>query len=239
MSEVDPSGLGHGMAMTTHTDREYENDLKLLRERLLLMAGRVEGMIADAVRALIERNAVIAQRTIEADHKVNRAEMEIDELCMLILVKRQPMASDLRFVTHSLKMVTDLERIGDLAVNICERAMDLCRFPPSESSGDISRMASAVQSMTRDAIEAFVQRCSEEAENVMLRDDEVDELYHHVFRDILAGMLRDPSVVERGIHLQSVAKFLERIGDHATNLAEQVIFMVRAEDVRHTGKLDG
>lgn len=239
MSEADPSGLGHGMATTTHTDREYENDLKLLRERLLLMAGRVEGMIADAVRALIERDAVLAQRTIEADHKVNRAEMEIDELCLLILVKRQPMASDLRFVTHSLKMVTDLERIGDLAVNICERAIDLHRLPPLASSEDISRMASAVQSMIRDAIDAFVQGNSDEAGNVMLRDDEVDELYHRVFRDILAGMLRDPSVVERGIHLQSVAKFLERIGDHATNLAEQVIFMVRARDVRHTGKLDG
>lgn len=239
MSEVDPRGLGHGMATTTHTDREYENDLKRLRERLLLMAGRVEVMIADAVRAMIEHDAALASRTIEADHKVNRAEMEIDELCLLILVKRQPMASDLRFVTHSLKMVTDLERIGDLAVNICERAIDLCRFPPSGSSEDISRMASAVQSMIRDAIEAFVHGDSDAAEDVMLRDDEVDELYHRVFRDILAGMLRDPSLVERGIHLQSVAKFLERIGDHATNLAEQVIFMVRAKDVRHTGKLGG
>lgn len=236
--EAAPQGLGHGMAIT-HTDRDYENDLKLLREKLLLMAGRVEVMIADAVRALIERDAALARRTIETDHKVNRAEMEIDELCLLILVKRQPMASDLRFVTHSLKMVTDLERIGDLAVNICERGIDLCGFPPSESGEDISRMASAVQSMIRDAIDAFVQGSSEEAEQVMLRDDEVDELYHRVFREILARMLREPSFVECGIHLQSVAKFLERIGDHATNLAEQVIFMVRAKDVRHTGKLDG
>jgi len=227
-----------GMAMI-HTDRDYENDLKLLRERLLLMAGRVEVMIADAVRALIERDVVLARRTIETDHKVNRAEMEVDELCLLILVKRQPMASDLRFVTHSLKMVTDLERIGDLAVNICERAIDLSRSPATGSNGDLSRMAAVVQSMVRDAIEAFVRGDSDKAEQVMLRDDEVDELYHQIFRDILASMLREPSLIESGIHLQSVAKFLERIGDHSTNLAEQVIFMVRAKDVRHTGKLDG
>jgi phosphate transport system protein len=135
-------------------------------------------------------------------------------------------------------MVTDLERFGDLAVNICERAVDLGGFPRLKPYNDIPRMADVAQSMVRDAIDAFVSSDSDKAEQVMARDDEVDELYHQVFRKILALMIQDPGLVESGIHLQSVCKYLERIADHATNLAEQVIFMVRAKDVRHAGKLD-
>ncbi len=221
-----------------HTDRDDESDLGMLRERLLLMAGRVEEMIERAVQSLVERNAPAAKATIETDHKVNRAEIEIDEMCLLVLVKRQPMASDLRFVTLALKMVTDLERMGDLAVNICERAIDLSPFPLLPPYEDIPRMASVVQSMVKGAIDAFVSKDSQKAEEVMERDDEVDELYHLLFRRILSLMIDDPRLVERGVHLQSVAKYLERIGDHATNLAEEVIFMVRARDVRHAGKLD-
>jgi phosphate transport system protein len=223
---------------TLHTDRDYESDLRKLREQLLLMAGRVEEMIGEAVRSLVDRDPSLARKTIDSDHKVNRAEIAIDEQCLLILVKRHPMATDLRFVTLALKMVTDLERIGDLAVNICERAIDLARFPLLKPYEDIPRMTDLAQSMVRDAIDAFVLSDSDKAEQIMQRDDEVDELYHQIFREILALMIRDPSVVECGIHLQSVAKYLERISDHATNLAEQVIFMVRAKDVRHAGKLD-
>src|SRR5688572_9432743 len=122
-----------------HTDREYESQLKQLREGLLLMAGRVEQMIADSLRALVERDPDLAKRTIDSDHKVNRSEVEIDELCLVILAKRQPMASDLRFITLALKMVTDLERIGDLAVNICERAIDLSKLPHLKSWEDVAR----------------------------------------------------------------------------------------------------
>jgi phosphate transport system protein len=221
-----------------HTDRDYESDLEMLRQRLLLMAGRVEEMIERSVQSLVERDTALAKETIEADHKVNRAEIEIDELCLLILVKRQPMASDLRFVTLALKMVTDLERIGDLAVNICERAMDLGPSQPLNAYEDVPRMAAVVQSMVKDAIDAFVARDSRKAEEVVGRDDEVDEHYHALFRKILSLMIDDPGLVQRGIHLQSVAKYLERMGDHATNLAEHVIFMIRAKDVRHAGKLD-
>ncbi|MBI5535537.1 MAG: phosphate signaling complex protein PhoU [Deltaproteobacteria bacterium] len=224
---------------TLHTDRDYESDLRKLREQLLLMAGRVEEMIGESVRALVDRDAALARKTIDSDHKVNRAELAVDEQCLLILVKRHPMASDLRFVTRALKMVTDLERIGDLAVNICERAIDLAPLPLLKPYEDIPRMSDVVQSMVRDAIDAFVSSDSDKAEEIMQRDDEVDELYHQVFREILALMIQDPRVVECGVHLQSVAKYLERIGDHATNLAEQVIFMVRAKDVRHAGKLGG
>jgi len=227
------------MSPTLHTDRDYEADLKLLRERLLLMAGRVEEMIECSVRAVAERDPALAKATIEADHKVNRAEIEIDELCMLVLVKRQPMATDLRFVTLALKMVTDLERIGDLAVNICERAIDLAPFPLLKPCEEVPRMAELVQGMVKGAIDAFVSRDAASAEAVMESDDEVDESYHSLFRKTLSLMIDDPRLVERGIHLQSVAKYLERMGDHATNLAEHVIFMIRAKDVRHAGKLDG
>jgi phosphate transport system protein len=222
----------------SHTDRAYEGDLQTLREQLLLMAGRVEQMIADAERALAERDAELARQTIRCDHKVNRAEIDIDEHCLVILAKRQPMATDLRLVTAALKMVTDLERIGDLAVNICERVLDLHPLPPLPPYPALGQMTSTVQSMIRDAIDAFVNLDCELAEQVVQRDDEVDELYHQVFREVLGAMIRDPSLLERGIHLQSVAKFVERMGDHSTNLAEHVIYLGRARDVRHHGKLD-
>jgi phosphate transport system protein len=221
-----------------HTNREYESELKKLRERLLKMAGRVEEMIADSVKALVERDIELARRTIMADNLVNRAEVEADELCLVILAKRQPVASDLRFITLSLKMVTDLERIGDLAVNICERAIDLGHDAPLKPWVDVPRMASIVQAMVRDAIDAFVKGDAERAQTVIERDRELDELYIRVFRELLSAMLSDTSVVERGIHAQSVAKWLERMGDHATNLAEQVVFMVKGKDIRHTKALE-
>jgi phosphate transport system protein len=221
-----------------HTDREYESELKKLRESLLKMAGRVEEMIADSVQALVEGDMELARRTIEADQLVNRAEVETDELCLMILAKRQPVASDLRFVTLSLKMVTDLERIGDLAVNICERAIDLGQDAPLKPWVDVPRMASIAQAMVRDAIDAFVAGDADRARSVIERDRDLDELYIRVFRELLSAMLGDASKVERGIHAQSVAKWLERMGDHATNLAEQVIFMVKGKDVRHMNKSD-
>ena len=221
-----------------HTDRVYEHELKTLRERLLRMAGRVEQMIADSVRSLVEQDVQLARRTIEADRLVDRAEVETDELCLVILAKRQPVASDLRFITLSLKMVTDLERIGDLAVNICERAIDLGREPPLKPWVDVPRMASIAQGMVRDAIDAFVAGDTDRAQSVVDRDDELDELYTRVFRELLSTMLHDGSKVERGIHAQSVAKWLERMGDHATNLAEQVVFMVKGKDIRHVAKPD-
>lgn len=225
------------MTKATHTDRTYEKELLDLRQRLLLMAGRVEDMIDRSVRALVERDSELARRTILADRRVDRDERELDDHCLVILAKRQPMASDLRFITLALKMVTDLERIGDLAVNVCERALDLNEEPPLKPYEDIPQMAGIVLSMVRGAIDAFVSSDAEGALAVIARDDEVDDLYHTIFRDLLALMTHDPGAVERGIHIQSVAKFLERIGDHSTNLAEQVVFMVQGRDVRHAGSL--
>ncbi|MBN1945143.1 MAG: phosphate signaling complex protein PhoU [Bradymonadales bacterium] len=222
-----------------HTDREFEGELQELRNQLLEMAGRVESMIADSIRALVQRDSDLAVRTIEADNRVDRDELEADDLCLRILARRQPMASDLRFITLALKMVTDLERIGDLAVNICERAIDLNQEPNLKPYEDIPRMAGVVQSMVREAIDAFVTGDVRKARAVVERDDELDELYHRVFRDLLHLMMKDPSGLERGIHIQSVAKFLERMGDHGTNLAEQVVFMVKGKDIRHPGRLEG
>jgi len=228
------------MKATRHTDRAYESDLIQLRERLLLMAGRVEDMISRAIKALEQRDAVLARRTIITDRRVNRDEMEIDESCLIILAKRQPMASDLRFIALALKMVVDLERIGDLAVNICERVVDLAERPPLAPYPDIPQMADLVRGMLRDAVDAFVDHDDAKAQSVIDRDDLVDQLYHHTFREILHAMVeaQGHSGVERGIQLQSVCKYLERMADHITNLAEQVIFMVQGKDIRHAGKLD-
>jgi phosphate transport system protein len=222
-----------------HTDREYDNQLRQVRDKLLLMAGHVEAMIESAVRALVERDVLLARRTIDNDHKVNQFEVETDELCLVILAKRQPMASDLRFITLALKMVTDLERIGDLAVNICERALDLSGEPPIRNYDDLVRMADLVQSMVRDAIDAFVHADDEKAQRVIDRDQAIDDLYHEIFADILQRMSSDASLslIKRGIHVQSVAKWLERMADHSTNIAEQVVFMVKGQDIRHVGHL--
>jgi phosphate transport system protein len=221
-----------------HTDREYEAQLESVRRNLITMAGRVEEMIASSVRALVERDVTLAQETIGQDAKVNQTEVETDGLCLQILARRQPLASDLRFVTLALKMVTDLERIGDLAVNIAERAIDMAGQPPLKPWRDIPQMADAVQAMVREAIDAFVQGDARMAQAVIDRDPEVDETYTRVVHELLGIMTHDVSTVERGIHVLSVAKFLERMADHATNLAEQVVFLVHGTDIRHQSSVE-
>lgn len=220
-----------------HTNSEYESELRQVRENLLRMAGLVEQMIGDAVKALMERENAVAEATIEADHRVNRLEVDTDELCLLILAKRQPLASDLRFITLAMKMVTDLERIGDLAVNICERALALDEMAPARITSSVPRMRDVAQSMVRDAIDAFIERDVAKADDVWQRDSELDNLYLDLCEKIQGRMHEETLTLERGLHIQAVGKFLERIGDHATNLAEMVIFMVKGKDIRHLGKL--
>jgi phosphate transport system protein len=221
------------MTLVRHTDREYEAELSRLREQLLLMGACVEEMIGSAVRALVDRDTELAQRMIEKDREVDRLEVETDELCLHILARRQPMASDLRVLTTALKLVTDLERIGDLGVNICERVLELNREPALKPYVDLPRMAEAARGMVRDALDAFVARDAERAERVLERDAEVDAYYAQVFRELLTYMMEDPRSIYRATRVQSIAKYLERIGDHATNLAEMVVFMVRGKDIRH------
>ena len=216
-----------------HIVRSYTRELEELRRSLVLMAGRVEDMIGSAVQAVVEEDTALARQVIEDDKAVNRDELDIDARCLQLLARWQPVASDLRFITLTLKMVTDLERIGDLAVNICDRVVELSSYPSAPISPRISRMGRCVRTMVRGAIEAFVQRDAALAAEVIDQDDEVDELYHTLFRQQLALMDAERRLVERGILIQSVAKYLERIGDHSTNLAEQVIFMVNGQDIRH------
>ena len=223
--------------MATLTDREYDAELHKLHDQLLIMGARVEEMIAASMRALVERDTEAAQRTIESDHQINRLEIEIDELCLRILARRQPVASDLRLITLALKLVTDLERIGDLGVNICERVIELNTEPPLKQYVDLPRMAQTVQGMIRDALDAFVNADVDRSRDVMERDRVVDAYYGQVFRELLTYMMEDPRNIYRAIRLQAIAKYLERIGDHATNLAEMVIFMVLGKDVRHLGSM--
>jgi len=221
------------MTGKAHTDREYEAELRQLKDKLMSMAGLVEDMIARAAEALTDGDVEQAREIREVDAQVNALEVETDELCLLLLAKRQPVASDLRMITLAMKMVTDLERVGDLAVNICERILALGQPPPPQIAQRLSRMAQIVQSMTRDAIDAFVQRDVVLARSVFGRDQSVDDLYRELALELQREMSRDSDFVDRGVHLQACAKFLERIGDHGTNLAELVIFLVEGRDVRH------
>ncbi len=221
-----------------HTDREYEGELRQVRENLLRMAGRVEHMIAESIQALLEGDVERARQTILEDRAVNRLEIDTDDLCLVILARRQPVASDLRFITLAMKMVTDLERIGDLAVNIGERALALDGFRPTLHGPQIARLAEVDCQLLREAIEAFVQGNAEKAETLCARDAEVDDLYWNMVVDVQGAMLKSTDFLEKGMHLVAVSKFLERIGDHITNVAELAVFMVRGKDIRHLGNRD-
>ncbi len=226
------------MTQKLHTDREYEAELGRVRDNLLRMTGRVEQMIADSVRAVLEGDLELAKRTIDEDHKVNRIEVDTDDLCLVILATRQPLGSDLRFITAAMKMLTDLERIGDLAVNIAERCTAMGGERPTAFTQRLSALAGLNQNQLHEATEAFVARDPARAEKLHDRDDEVDQLYSDIVREVQRSIQGEMASLERGVHVLAVAKFLERIGDHITNLAEHVIFLVRGTDVRHLGKLE-
>lgn len=227
------------MTPREHTNREYEQELRKLREQVLRMGAKVEEIIGGSIKALLERDSPLATRMIAFDRKINQMEVDIDELCLLVLARRQPVASDLRFITMALKLVTDLERIGDLGVNISERVIELNEEPQLKPYVDIPRMAEEVQAMLRESLDAFVAGDPERAQAVIERDNNVDAFYSQIFRELLTYMMEDTRNVYRATRLQSIAKYLERIGDHATNLAEMVVFMVKGKDIRHTGKLEG
>ncbi len=217
----------------THTDKAYEAELTTLREQLLEMGGLVEAAIAGSVRAVVERDASLADQVKQKDRQVNRMEVAIDQACRRILALRQPAASDLRFITTALKIVTDLERMGDLAVNIAERAADLAQAPQLRPLHDLARLAQLSEAQLKRALDAFVTGDAAEAEEVLKGDDHLDALYLKIFQELLGLMMEDPRSIRRATSLMFVAKHLERFGDHATNLAEMVIFMVRGTDVRH------
>ena len=216
--------------------RHFAAELEELNHKLLQMAGMAESAIRRSVRALLERNRELAEEVIRDEPKINRMEMELDGLVTRLLALRQPVARDLRLLTAALKINVDLERIGDMAKHIAERSISLLRHPPV-TPNDIPKIATLVQSMLLNCLEAFVKRDAELAHSVLLADAEVDTLRDTVYAELLETMRRDPSLVSAAIDLIFIARNLERIGDHSTNIAEDVIFCVKGVDVRHYSKL--
>jgi phosphate transport system protein len=221
------------MAPQVHTDKVYEAELKQLRDRLLEMGGKVEAAITASVRSLSERDNALAQKVIASDREVNRLEVDIDDACRRLLALRQPAASDLRFITTALKIVTDLERMGDLAVNIAERALDLNQAPPLKPFHDLSSLAEMTEAQLKKALDAFVEQDVARAEEVIGGDEVLDAVYLKLFNELLTYMMEDSRVIRRATSIMFAAKHLERFGDHAINVAEMVIYMVRGTDVRH------
>jgi phosphate transport system protein len=208
-------------------------EIEYLKELILRMASMVQRAIKDSVHSLVERDSDLAQKVIAGDHQINALDVQIDEECIKLLARYQPMAGDLRAITTAMKVTTDLERIGDNAVNIAERALELNREPQLKPYIDIPHMSQIAQGMVRDTIEAFVQYDKKLAMDVIVRDDEVDDLTEAVFEELVAIMRRDPETIDRAIQVTYVAKYLERIADHATNIAEMIIYMIEGKIVRH------
>ncbi|MBI2358582.1 MAG: phosphate signaling complex protein PhoU [Deltaproteobacteria bacterium] len=201
-----------------HTDKRYEEDLKKLREDILYMGGLVEDQIQKAVNSLVQRDSRLAETIIERDHEVNL---------------HQPAGKDLRFITTALKITTDLERIGDMAVNVCERALELNREPQLKPYIDIPRMAQIAQRMIHESLDAFVREDTDLALKVCKDDQEVDDLNSQIFREVISFMVADPHTINRAVKITSISKYLERIADHATNIGEMVVFMVKGKSIRH------
>jgi phosphate transport system protein len=213
--------------------RHFAIELEELNSKLLEMAGLVESAINRSVRSLVDQDRGLAEQVIRDEPKINSMEMEIDGMVTRLLALRQPVARDLRFLTSALKINTDLERMGDLAQHIAERSLSLMHHPLVKPMVDIPSMASLVQSMLLNCLEAFVKGDETLARSVLLADDEVDRLRDGVYAELLVTMQRDPSVVSAAVDLIFVARNLERIGDHATNIAEDVVFLIKGVDVRH------
>lgn len=217
--------------------RHFDEELKDLKARLLRMGGLAEDQIQKALTALVERDPDLARQVITRDHQVNALDVEIDEECLRLLALHQPAARDLRFITTAMKISTELERISDLAENISERAIELNEEPQLKPYIDIPRMARQAITMVRESLDAFVKGDSVLARKVLKDDDVIDDLIEQLFRELLSFMLEDTRTISRAIRLMFVAKYLERIADHATNIAELVVYLVEGKIIRHTGSL--
>jgi phosphate transport system protein len=213
--------------------RHFQEELEALQGRLLGMGGLAEERVHAAVNGLVKRDPALTARVLTGDVPINDLHVEVDERCFRLLALYQPMATDLRQIVAAVKINSDLERVGDLAVNIAEAAKRYTAHAPVKQLIDIPRMAAIAQAMLHDALDAFVTRDITMARAVLERDDELDALKTQVFRELLTYMLQDPGTIEPSLDLILVSRHLERIGDHATNVAEDVIFMVSAQDVRH------
>ena len=219
--------------MAERVVRHFQEELDHLKTRLLEMGGLAEDRVRAAVESLVTRDTDMVAEVLTGDAPINQLHIEIDSRCFTLLALHQPMAVDLRAIVAAVKINTDLERVGDLAINIAEAATRYLKHPPVKELIDIPRMATIAQGMLRDALDAYVRRDTGMAQAVLNEDDALDALKTQVFRELLSYMLSDPSKIEPALDLILISRHLERIGDHATNVAEDVIFMVTARDVRH------
>jgi phosphate transport system protein len=216
-----------------HHVRHFQEELEQLKTRLLEMGGLAEERVRSAVGAVVNRDPILVDKVLVGDVAINQLHIEIDDRCFKLLALHQPMAVDLRSIVAAVKINSDLERVGDLAVNIAEAVGRYLRHPPVKELVDIPKMAEIAQDMLRDALDAYVRHDMTLAQEVLNQDDELDALKTDVFRELLTHMVRDPATIEPSLDLLLISRHLERIGDHATNIAEDVIFMVSAKDVRH------
>jgi len=214
-------------------ERHFDEELTELNKQLLRMGSFVEEAIQVSIKALVERKDDLAGEVIKRDETINMLEIEIDELCLRLLALYQPKAIDLRFITSAMKINNDLERIADQAVNIAERTQEIIKQPLLKPLIDISRMATIAQKMVKDSIDALVNKDEALARDVCKRDDEVDNLNDQVFRELLTYMMQDPKTITRAVELILLGRHLERIADHATNIAEDVIYFIHGKDIRH------
>ena len=214
-------------------ERHFEHDLEELKERLLWMAGLAERAVHQAVQGVFQKDEALATRVLDEEKAINEMQIEIDDRVMQLVALQQPMAVDLRFILSASRINNDLERIGDQAVNIAQSALRILRHPQVKPYVDLPRMSELAEGMVRDSLNALVHRDAELAKSVLIRDDEVDHLRDQIFRELLTYMMENSAVVFPAFELVLVTKNLERIGDHATNIAEDVIYMLAGRDVRH------
>jgi len=213
--------------------RHFEEELDNLRNRLLEMSGLVEDSVYRSIKSLLEKDEQAAQQVLQNEAKINRMEIEIDELATNLLARVQPMATDLRFITAAIKINNDLERMGDISVNIVRRTLVLINEPMPKELVDIPHMASLAQSMIRQSLDAFVRKDAELARSILTSDDVIDQLRDSVYEELITLMEQDPTTVRQSINLMFIARALERLADHATNIAEDVLFLVEGVEVRH------
>jgi phosphate transport system protein len=214
--------------------RHFDEELTQLKEQILRMGSLVEQQVQGAIQALVDRDSALAGRVIQNDRQVNTMDVEVDENCIRLLALHQPTARDLRFITTAMKISTELERMSDLAENICERAIELNEEPQLKPYIDIPRMANWGLKMVKESLDAFVNRDAGLARKVCADDDFVDDLTGQLFRELLSFMVENPATISRAIRLTFIAKYIERISDHATNVAELVVYLVEGKIIRHT-----
>jgi phosphate transport system protein len=215
----------------------FDEELVRLNGLVLQMGSLVEMAIKNSVQSIVARDNELARKVIDGDHQVNTLDIEIDEESIRLIAIRQPKAGDLRLITTAMKITADLERMGDLAVNIAQRAIELNKEPVLKEYIDIPRMREIAQGMTRDALDAFVKRDMKLAKDVIMRDDEIDDLKHKILSELLFLMTENSSIICRAMRVTFVAQYLERIADHATNMAEMVLYLIEGKIIRHTSKL--